>query len=219
MGLCLSSCSIIYHPTIKLDSVTIKNKLSSVELTNPLESQLRQEPKQAVKESEIPLSVSRKRTEKDVDEAIDRIKNSKELDTTNHEPIVVEINPKELEYARIEGEKFKEALAKAYTSSKPGELLEITGFAFLQEEFKDNQFMASRLVMTCCVADTSLIGLLSDSSDLDINIVEGKWYRLKGKISSTTMKDPITKENSKVPLLKLIEAEEIETPISPYIYP
>lgn len=160
---------------------------------------------------------SQKRAQKDVDKALDRFKNGFKKDS-NHTPQVIEINPKEIEFAKIDGQKFKDLLAKAYTS-KAGTKLEIHGFAFYQDDFKDGQVSISRLLMTCCVADSSIIGLLADVTDFKDQVLQGQWYSFSGTIAHELVKDPASGKDSRLPVLKVDKVKEIETPISPYVYP
>lgn len=169
---------------------------------------------------EISKENSQKRTEERVKTAIDNFGESEKIQNDpNHKPSVVEVNPDEIEYSRTEGEKFKKTLAKAYEIDNDKEILSITGFAFKQNDFKDNQVSISRLLMTCCVADTSVMGLLSDISQVDTYIEVGKWYNFEGSVTKTKIFNSDSNEEIEVPLLLVTKAQEIETPISPYVYP
>lgn len=161
---------------------------------------------------------SRKNTEKEVMDAIERVNNGF-VQSQDHVPEVLEINPRELDYINIEGEKFKEALKQAYTSQDPEEIIEIMGFAFKQENMQDNQISIARLLMACCAQDTTIAGLLINMDGFEDKIEEGKWFTVKGHIDQTTIEDEITGEHNAVPILNITELIAEEAPISPYIYP
>lgn len=162
---------------------------------------------------------SQKRTQQKVNQAINDLKEKKQqISDSKHIPKVVEINPDEIEYSRLEGEKYKDLLAKAYNNTDPGKEFIISGFVFKQDDFKNNHISISRLLMTCCVADASIIGLLGDISEIE-NVEIGRWYEFSGTISKTKYYDNDLKEETQVPILKVSSAKAIEVPISPYVYP
>lgn len=161
---------------------------------------------------------SKKNTEQEVLDAIERV-NSGFVQSKDHEPEVVEINPRELDYINVEGEKFKEALRRAYTSQDPEELIEIMGFAFKQDNMADDQISIARILMACCAQDTTIAGLLINMEGFEDQIEEGKWFSVKGHVGETTIEDEITGEINQVPVLNITELVAQEAPISPYIYP
>lgn len=234
----------IFQPK-NIDPQTLNNKVSKVDLTSPIKSiensdnyketefsnnaykfEKPKAPFEALvsnekKESQPKFSKenSQKRTDSYVKEALDRI-NSGAPDPSknpNHIPTVTEIDRKEIDFARIDGQAFLDLLAKAYKSTDKRDRLKIKGFAFYQDDFKDEQVSISRLLMTCCAADTSIIGMLADTSGIDVEIEQGKWYEFEGSIDHTTTKDPQTNKDTRVPLLKVDHVKKIETPISPYV--
>ena len=234
---------IIFQPK-NIDPDTLSKKVSKVDLTSPIKSIENanynktdfsnekykfKKPKEPFKKlvdqnkKQSPPKFSKEKSQKNtrdaVDEALERIKSGKPNPSTNpdHIPTVVEIDRKEIDFARVDGQAFLDLIAKAYKSTDPNDRLKIKGFAFYQEDFKKGQVSISRLLMTCCVADTSIVGLLADISDLDEEIEQGKWYEFEGNIDHTITKDPQTKEDTKVPMLKVDKIKEIETPISPYV--
>lgn len=129
----------------------------------------------------------------------------------------MEINPDEIEYSRIEGEKFKESLANSFNFNED-EFITISGFAFKHKDFKDDEISISRLPMTCG-ADTSVMALKSHISNLSEKIEIGAWYTFIGKAKKTQIFDETQKKYTDVPLLIVKNAQRIETPISPYGYP
>lgn len=235
---------LVFQPK-HIDPQTLNNKVSRVDLTTPIKSiensdsyketefsnqpykfekpkapfeSLIDEDKQASK-AKFSKENSQKRTEDFVKEALDRIKSSAPdpSKNPNHVPTVIEIDRKEIDFARIDGQVFLDLMAKAYKSTNTEDRLKIKGFAFYQDDFEDNQVSISRLLMTCCAADTSIIGMLADTSNIDEKIEQGKWYEFEGSIDHTMAKDPQTKKDTKVPLLKVDKIKAIETPISPYV--
>ena len=231
----------IFQPKV-IDSKTLENKVTNVDLgAQSLEKEKKSggrvvlAPSTTEKDKgsdlnnkkdegnvEISDENSQKRTVDKVDQAIKRLESDEPLPEflgPDHEPIIEEINPKEVDFAQTDGAKYKEALTTAYTHMNDGTKLEITGFAFFQKQFRENEVSISRLLMTCCAADSSVMGLLTDISDFKDKVGSGKWYKVYGTIKKTTTIDPMTGHELTVPILIAEKVQEIEVPLSPYVYP
>lgn len=96
-----------------------------------------------------------------------------------------------------------------------GRAITISGFVHKQEGLNDNEFIISRLYMSCCAADAQIIGpigRLRASTD----IKEGQWVKVQGKITS---KSQATEgEITTNPVVIIDSIENIPDPGSPYVY-
>lgn len=72
------------------------------------------------------------------------------------------------------------SLEKIDKEKNEDEFITFSGFAFKHKVFKDDEISISRILMTCG-ADTSVIGLKSDISNLSEKIEIGAWYTFIGK--------------------------------------
>ncbi len=98
-----------------------------------------------------------------------------------------------------------------------GKQVELKGFVYRQENFKENEFVVSRLAITCCAADAAVIGLLSRYEG-EHEIKPDEWVSVKGIITETVIKDEESGFEFKTPLLIIDELEIIEPFETPYVY-
>jgi putative membrane protein len=94
----------------------------------------------------------------------------------------------------------------------------ITGFVYKENNFKSDEFVAARLFMSCCAADSQVIGLMSKwekATTLD----KDEWVKIGGTIDSTKYKDSQTGKEMNIPLIKVDKVEKIQKPDNPFIYP
>ena len=89
-----------------------------------------------------------------------------------------------------------------------GESAEIVGMVFKQEGLSQNQFVITRPMMTCCVADTILQGFVCEYNNSQ-ELTHGQWVKIKAEISD---------ENQNNALLKIKELNSVNPPEVPYIY-
>lgn len=90
--------------------------------------------------------------------------------------IVNEDNPMVLEDIRINPEKYI------------GRNLEIHGFVCKESYLNKNQFIIGRIVMTCCAADSKVVGIIGEYDKAnDLN--ENEKIIVRGAIGSSTIKD------------------------------
>lgn len=89
--------------------------------------------------------------------------------------------------------------------------LELKGFVYHQEQFQsDLEFVIARHLMSCCVADLTIIGL---KSDYPKPLADKQWYLFKGHLIY------IQTENGLEPQLKIESIEPSTPPEEPYLYP
>lgn len=99
-------------------------------------------------------------------------------------------------------------------SSFDGQEADVVGFVYYELKFPKNYFMLVRFTVSCCVADSSAIGLPIFIGDIDVeDINEGVWVRVRGNFQLGEF------DGQTMPILNLSEIEIIEQPANPYINP
>ncbi len=127
---------------------------------------------------------------------------------------------KDEDYYDPEAESFLDILMAIYDNLETmvGEEVELSGFIYRESEFPEERFVISRLLMTCCAADTQIAGLLCEWDDTARLDPEG-WFRVKGVIEKVPYTNSYTNEEEIIPVIKVSAVETIEQPEIPYIYP
>lgn len=95
-----------------------------------------------------------------------------------------------------------------------GYKITISGIFWRESGMETDQFLLSRYLITCCVADASNAGILS-TGDIE-NFNEGDWIKMEGVI--TLSNSTFSQTNKTMPYLRIISAENIEPESSPYVY-
>lgn len=96
-----------------------------------------------------------------------------------------------------------------------GRSITISGFVHKQEGLNDNEFIISRLYMSCCAADAQIIGPIGRLRD-SAEIKEGQWIKVQGKISSKSQ--ATDGQLTTTPVVVIDSIENIPKPSSPYVY-
>jgi putative membrane protein len=98
-----------------------------------------------------------------------------------------------------------------------GRKIIITGFVYKEKNFKSDEFVVSRLLMSCCAADTQVIGLMSKGQSAT-TLEKDQWVKIEGKIDSTKYNDIQTGKETNIPVILVDKVEKIQKPDNPYIY-
>ncbi|WP_294376179.1 TIGR03943 family putative permease subunit [uncultured Clostridium sp.] len=69
-----------------------------------------------------------------------------------------------------------------------GKHIEMSGFVCRESYLKNNQFIVGRIIMTCCAADSKIVGILAEDDEI-INLDENEWVTIRGIINYTTIND------------------------------
>ncbi|MGO4888315.1 TIGR03943 family putative permease subunit [Anaerobacillus sp. MEB173] len=93
-----------------------------------------------------------------------------------------------------------------------GKELQIVGFVYREPDFHDDQFVAARFSMTCCVADAAVYGTMIQTGEA-LNLEEDTWVKVTGTIDKMTYNDFI------IPYLHLRELQTVDEPEYPYVFP
>jgi putative membrane protein len=97
-------------------------------------------------------------------------------------------------------------------SKYEGKKIEVTGFVFKDKQFKSNEFVPARLMMVCCAADMSPIGLLAQYNNAS-ELRQDSWFNFSGKIVIGEFKGQQTA------VIDIESAERTVKPKNEYVYP
>jgi putative membrane protein len=98
-----------------------------------------------------------------------------------------------------------------------GRVINMKGFIYNQNGLSKNEFILSRILVSCCSADAQLIGLLCDYSEGKV-FTEGTWVNVEGTIGQYEYKDAKSGEINVIPIIKIDKIEQIEVENNEYIY-
>jgi putative membrane protein len=91
-----------------------------------------------------------------------------------------------------------------------GRQANVIGFVYREPSFPEGQFMIARFTISCCVADSSAIGLpVVWAEEVPID----QWVNIQGTFELGDFR------GEQVPLLVATQVERIDQPEHPYIYP
>lgn len=93
-----------------------------------------------------------------------------------------------------------------------GKKIELTGFVFKDEHFKENEFVPARLMMSCCAADLQPVGLLCNY-DKAKELNQDSWVIVTGKIKI------LDYNGEKTPVIIADTIKNTEKPKNEYVYP
>ncbi|WP_408009702.1 TIGR03943 family putative permease subunit [Pseudalkalibacillus sp. A8] len=92
-----------------------------------------------------------------------------------------------------------------------GKTIVIEGFAYRENDMSNDELVVARYLMSCCSADTSVIGTMAKGADLQ-RIEDDQWVKVTGTITKTNYND------STIPMIEVTDVKRIETPDTPYVY-
>ena len=98
------------------------------------------------------------------------------------------------------------------SSTYIGQQANVVGFVYHDARLDNGQFMLSRFVITCCVADALAVGLPVNGMDR-MDLPDNTWVHVKGTLDKTSI------DGDTVPLIQATSIEIIEAPEQPYLYP
>jgi putative membrane protein len=98
-----------------------------------------------------------------------------------------------------------------------GRTINMKGFVYNQNGLNKNEFILSRILVSCCSADAQLVGLLCDYSEGNV-LTEGTWVNVEGTLGQSEYKDSKSGEINMIPIIKIDKIEKIEVENNEYIY-
>jgi putative membrane protein len=92
-----------------------------------------------------------------------------------------------------------------------GKEVEMLGFVYREDDFKEDQFVVARFGLSCCVADASVYGTLASIADGE-KYQQDEWVKVSGVIKSVKYQDWV------LPNVEIQSIEKVEQPKEPYVY-
>ncbi|AIY85083.1 hypothetical protein U729_2432 [Clostridium baratii str. Sullivan] len=89
-----------------------------------------------------------------------------------------------------------------------GKKIKTEGLAYKPKEINNNEFTIAREVMSCCVADVQIVGLMCQY-DNSVDLKENEWVSVEGVMD--------VKDNK--PVINVKEVIKLKKPKNSYIYP
>lgn len=100
---------------------------------------------------------------------------------------------------------------------KGGQEIVLEGFVYKSEFFGKNELLVSRMLVTCCAADATLMGIVA-STPMAQDFADNDWIRVKGVTQKGLAKNPMNGEEESKLILQVKEIEKIEPLETPYVY-
>jgi putative membrane protein len=88
----------------------------------------------------------------------------------------------------------------------------IVGFVYKDPRYGDGHFLATRFIVSCCVADAAVVGLVVRWPDAAM-LEDDQWVEVSGKFAPSTL------DSWQPPLLVAETVTPVDTPAQPYLYP
>jgi uncharacterized repeat protein (TIGR03943 family) len=93
-----------------------------------------------------------------------------------------------------------------------GEPARVTGFVFRDDRFGDEQFFLTRFLVSCCVADAAVAGVVIEWPDA-ANLSADDWFEVEGVFEAGEF------AGERTPVLRASSLRPVEVPQQPYLYP
>lgn len=93
-----------------------------------------------------------------------------------------------------------------------GRKIKVRGFVYKEEGLEENQLVLSRFLITHCIADASIAGLIAEFNQAS-EYEQDTWLEIEGILEVTTY------NGIELPLIKAKKWTVIKEPDEPYIYP
>lgn len=123
-------------------------------------------------------------------------------------------NPNDI--ARVDSDPFLTTLF-SLGEDAAGKEVELEGFVYRDAVFSEDQFFVSRMLVSCCAADSQLVGLIVQTP-LAKNYKDNEWVRVKGVTKMMPAINPYTNEEEQRIVIEVKEIETIEAYETPYVY-
>lgn len=89
----------------------------------------------------------------------------------------------------------------------------VSGFVYKDEQYGNDHFLVTRFVVSCCVADANVLGLLVNTPDA-ATFVDDQWVEVEGKFIAN---QPV--DGWSMPIISAHSINPIDVPNQPYLYP
>jgi len=93
-----------------------------------------------------------------------------------------------------------------------GQPVDVIGFVFRDERFGANQFMVTRFVVSCCVADANVAGMVVETPDAAA-LAADQWVQVRGVLAPGQLGE------RSLPVVVAASITPVDAPPQPYLYP
>ncbi|MBK8046096.1 MAG: TIGR03943 family protein [Anaerolineales bacterium] len=93
-----------------------------------------------------------------------------------------------------------------------GQDARVEGFVFRDDRFGEDQFMVTRFVVSCCVADANVAGLVVEWPDA-ATLPADQWVEVTGRFEAGAL------AGETLPVLHAQSIKPVDVPEQPYLYP
>jgi putative membrane protein len=99
-----------------------------------------------------------------------------------------------------------------------GRLVEVTGFVHRAANLQNDQVFITRLLITCCAADSDPLGIMASGAAL-ASLADNRWVTVRGRLTTSQYRNPYTNGMQILPLLQVMDIDHDTIPAVQYIYP
>lgn len=99
-----------------------------------------------------------------------------------------------------------------------GKKINIIGFVYREDDFKSDEFVVARMIMSCCAADAQVGGVMCNWTNT-ASLQKDEWISVEGTVDSMVHKDQESDDSLILPVIKVSKIENIKKPDQIYIYP
>jgi putative membrane protein len=123
------------------------------------------------------------------------------------------------EILHIDNENFINTYEDIYGNSQNyvGRDVSMKGFIYRQQGLYKDEFILSRIAVSCCMADAQLMGILCDYNQEEI-LPEGIWVSIEGTLGQREYVDPKSGEINMIPMIIVNKIEKDNNQKNEYIY-
>ena len=93
-----------------------------------------------------------------------------------------------------------------------GQPAKVTGFVFRDDRFAADQFMVTRFVVSCCVADANVAGMVVRWPEAS-GLLADQWVEVSGVLEAGKL------GSQTLPVLAAQQVKPVDVPDQPYLYP
>jgi putative membrane protein len=97
-------------------------------------------------------------------------------------------------------------------SSFTNQEAKVIGFVYHDPKYDEGHFLATRFIVSCCVADAAVVALVVRWPEAE-TLAEDEWVEVSGKFAPSTL------DNWTPPILVAESVTIVDTPAQPYLYP
>lgn len=153
------------------------------------------------------------------DDSASQTKDQPDMDPVEESAETTCVNPEEVMEPSEENDPFMETLIalNERTDDYIGKSIAIDGFVYREDFYQENNLVVGRLLISCCAADASVVGLFVESDEAP-NFEKDTWIRVEGTVTIEQMETPYDDEKYEIFMIKDATIKAIEPYPTSYVY-